>query len=133
MSLKIDPNAGSVQRQVFSYQRQQKASARPKKIEPKVNRDVSGGLKAGAKAALGGSVDLKRLADARKLSKPVDELTGIQDLNAHYYIHGGANRQVVQLREAKSSKLVRQVPDQDALERLTTMRRFARQHLDIVV
>lgn len=132
MSSRIDNNAGAVQRQVYSYQRRKNSRAALKKASPKVKLKVSEGVKSAAKAALGGTTDLKRISESRKLSRPVDELTGIMDLDARYYVHKGADRQVVQLREAKTSKLVRQVPDQATLDRLTSMRRFVGKILDFI-
>ncbi|MBW7996987.1 MAG: flagellar protein FlaG [Candidatus Glassbacteria bacterium] len=130
MSSRINTSGGDVQRPTYHYNRQARKSAAISTSSPKVNRNIADGLKAGAKAALGGSTELKNILDSRKLSKPVDELTGIQDLNARYYIHGGADRRVVQLREAKTEKLVRQVPSQAALERLASMRRYVGRIID---
>ena len=133
MSSRIDSQNTVNQVTVVRHQRRRGKPQAPKKPEMKANRDVSGGFKAGAQAALGDSADLKKISDSRKPSRPVDEMAGIKDLNAHYYIHTGADRQVVQLREENTSRLVRQVPDQEALERLTSMRRFVGKILDVLV
>ena len=139
MSSRIDSTSAAAQRQVYRYRGQANFSAVPARTATTKTRtvkkvpEVSEGVKAAAKAVLGGANNLKKISDSRKLSKPVDELTGIKDINAHYYVHQGANRRVVQLRDAKTSELVRQVPNQAALERLTTMRRFAGRFLDIVI
>lgn len=130
MSFRVNNSGGSAQRQVYRYNRPARPAPASGKAAPKVNRNVSNEIKAGAKAALGGSSDLKSILESRKLSRSVDELTGIQDLNARYYIHGGADRLVVQLREAKTEKLVRQVPSQAALDRLASMRRYVGRIID---
>jgi len=133
MSSRIDSNSLAEQRQANTRRSWSRPISSVVNTSRKINRNVAEGIKAAAKAALGGTTDLKKISDSRKLSKPVDELAGIKDLNASYFIHTGADRRVVQLREEKTSKLVRQVPDQHALERLTSMRRYVGRVLDIIV
>lgn len=89
--------------------------------------------KQAAKASPAQAPDLAKLNESSKPNVDINEVLGIQDLNARFFVDSRVNRRVVQLRDAESQKLIRQVPTAEALDRIAKLRNYAGKHLDLKV
>lgn len=78
----------------------------------------------------GASSTLNKVSESRRFVKNIDDVLGIQNLDAHFFVNSAADRRVVQLRESESRKLVRQVPTPEFLDRVAQMRKFIGENID---
>ena len=89
------------------------------------------------KAAAGEKVPIRNAAQAgqilipampggqsRQLVETLNQILGLFEVEARYFIDPKTNRQVVQLKDKTTDNLIRQVPSEDFLSRVTKTRNF---------
>ncbi|MCE5273324.1 flagellar protein FlaG [bacterium] len=59
--------------------------------------------------------------DSSALLQELNRLLEVYDLEARYYIDESTERRVVQIKDARSKRLIRQVPSQDFLDNARTL------------
>ncbi len=134
MSSRIDNVGGIVLNRVFRpVKAAEKATVTSHSRTKPVRISAGADGKQGAKASQAQAPDLSRLNESRKPDSGVSETLGIQDLNARFYVDKRVNRRVVQLRDAESQKLIRQVPTAESLDRIAKLRSFAGKNLDLKI
>ncbi len=60
----------------------------------------------------------------RLMIENLNEMLGIYNVEARFFVDSRADRQVVQLREKPSDKLIRQVPTEEFLSRVAQTREY---------
>ncbi len=132
MSSRIDNDGGIVLNRVFRPAKaaeNETVASRPRPVRVPAGADGKQSAKAGQTQA----PDLSGLNESRRPDLGVNETLGIQDLNARFYVDKRVNRRVVQLRDAESQKLIRQVPTAESLDRIAKLRNFAGKNLDLKI
>ena len=61
---------------------------------------------------------------SRQLVETLNQILGLFEVEARYFIDPKTNRQVVQLKDKATDNLIRQVPSEDFLSRVTKTRNF---------
>ena len=61
---------------------------------------------------------------SRQLVETLNQILGLFEVEARYFIDPKTNRQVVQLKDKATDNLIRQVPSEDFLSRITKTRNF---------
>jgi len=61
---------------------------------------------------------------SRQLVETLNQILGLFEVEARYFIDPKTNRQVVQLKDKTTDNLIRQVPSEDFLSRVTKTRNF---------
>ena len=79
------------------------------------------------------SATLVKISRSRKFAENIDDVLGIQNLTANFYVDSRSDRRVVQLRESESRKMVRQVPTPEFLDRVAKTREFIGKNFDVKV
>lgn len=131
MSSRVNNDGGIVMKRVFRPAKVVKSAdgaTRPFHVST-----GTGGKQAAKTSRARAPADLSKLSESRRPDVDVNEVLGIQDLNARFFIDSRVNRRVVQLRDAESQKLIRQVPTAESLDRMAKLRIFAGKHLDMKI
>ncbi len=132
MSSRVDNDGGIILNRVFRPAKAvENANGGTRPLRIRVPAGANG--KQAAKTSKSTAPDLSQLNISRKPDANVNETMGVTDINARFYLDIRLNRRVVQLRDADSQKLIRQIPSAESLDRMAKLRAFAGRHLDVKV